>query len=101
MNPAEMPVFFNTWQDFLNKFNDKAWTFQQFTGLKDKDGREIYEGDILETFVFKIKIIYIIVFENGNFKVKELGNPNCNLDLYDIVKNTKIIGNIYENPELL
>lgn len=76
----------------------------QFTGLHDKNGKEIYEGDIVER---RIKIreeenLYIekVVFVSGAFqtecKEKELG------DFYEAPFQTfEIIGNIHENPELL
>ncbi|MDA2921682.1 YopX family protein [Patescibacteria group bacterium AH-259-L07] len=70
--------------------------FIQFTGLKDKNGKEIYEGDILMSRNFsgefsKIEVIYSQ--KEGAFTTKE-GY------LFARYEN-KIIGNIYENPELL
>lgn len=69
----------------------------QCTGVKDKNGKEIYEGDIVE-----YKTIYEwdkkpikrakIVFENGMFS-----SAGVIMDL----SRSKIIGNIWENPELL
>ena len=67
----------------------------QFTGLKDKNGKEIYEGDIVEyTMHRKVQVIEE-VFIDGEMGY-ELG-IGYNFDY----QKGKIIGNIYENPELL
>jgi len=79
----------------------------QFTGLKDKNGKEIYEGDICEgpsgpTKKVKAKIVY------DGFGVPGLMALDCCqfMDLAQVgaevgFKNIEIIGNLYENPELL
>lgn len=80
----------------------------QFTGLKDKNGKEIYEGDILEFTIwpdlddgysFDTKRIKDeIVFRSGCFSLKN------RMDLLFSIQPTRepvVIGNIYENPELL
>jgi len=71
----------------------------QFTGLKDKNGKEIYEGDIL----LKNNGDRFLVFWNNDalsYFVKNLrtGFENM-LDLHK--EPISIFGNIYENPELL
>lgn len=70
----------------------------QFTGLKDKNGKEIYEGDI---FSF-IGIKSIVIFENGAFIFEAKGMPEGAL-ISDVLRlnPSEIIGNIYENPDLI
>lgn len=74
----------------------------QYTGLKDKNGKEIYEGDIL---LYDSGSKTSVFYNNGAF-VRSYGNSNMYL-LYDsfiedgCLYNYEVIGNIYENPELL
>lgn len=65
----------------------------EFTGLKDKNSKEIYEGDIAEGN----HDIYVISFIGGEFCMKSKSRrlPMCNND------RVEIIGNIHENKELL
>lgn len=87
--------------------------YQQFTGLKDKDNKEIYEGDILKAVKIKDESVYFIgecKFENN----RECGSTNVLGFWFVGEKMTlsffqshfpyfdfEIIGNIFENPELL
>lgn len=65
----------------------------QYTGLKDKNGREIYDGDVIER-IYR----YEVRFKNGSFYGY---NPKGSLSAREIAADMLIIGNIYENPELL
>ena len=70
----------------------------QFTGLLDKDGKEIYEGDI-----FKRDNDTYEVSWNGTdaeWQAWKSKMEYLHLDIYE-VETAEVIGNIYENPELI
>lgn len=73
----------------------------QYTGLKDKNGVEIYEGDILdcEDFLDESYLMIVKFDGRGGFIAAEQSNDNDFLYLDDL--DFFVIGNIHENPELL
>lgn len=84
---------------YLGDLNSKKLNIMQYTGLKDKHGTEIYEGDIVQfdmPLSPKPQIRQIVYKERyAAFTVK-------NGDYFPIEDwNVEVIGNIYENPELL
>lgn len=108
-------IFFS-WQDCgyesLNKcLSDERWEFMQSTGLFDKNGKEIFEGDVVKTTRF-----FGRADETGGFYeydkelmgiVKQLEGAwvidtgNTAVYLWTEIEENEVVGNIYENPELV
>lgn len=69
-----------------------------FTGLKDKNGKEIYEGDILKTEHGATGIVYWLDGVGYKFDCNE---PMWKHPIHEMGGEREVIGNIYENPDLL
>lgn len=77
----------------------------QYTGLKDKNGKEIYESDLLRLY-FDVKELADWLWLQLTDEQKKNGYLDIEVKIPDIYQNAlpekiEIIGNIYENPELL
>ncbi len=102
--------------------NEKSvYQIMQFTGLTDKNDKEIYEGDIVKTTgcsKSRINDKFEVIFQVGAFQLLCIGiddkpiafitaavqikeNLEFDLNIESLPKYFEIIGNIYENPELL
>ena len=80
----------------------KAETVGQYTGLHDKNGKEIYEGDILQIDIERAWVIWNDKY--GYFELVPIGDYYFDSDVIgQALEYTKpeVIGNIYENKELL
>lgn len=78
---------------------------EQYTGLKDKNGKEIYEGDIISFENEKAHAGVLWLDGKAMFGIKWLGcgiEDEFDFDNWDICRGPiEVIGNIHENPELL
>ena len=97
---------YDDYEDFeYNDITDKV-EIMQYTGLHDKNGKEIFEGDIVNCQTKYGKAKAIIKFIDGKFvaywdsKITHPKNGH-HIACYDINKRFEVIGNIYENKELL
>lgn len=107
---------FITWQEIDSDGDTAPWfvevqenTIGQFTGLKDRNGNEIYEDDVAESPtidpIFGDPIIdmfdaTVIEFHDGAFVVN-YNNGSRRIYLSDLVEYVTIKGNIHDNPQLL
>lgn len=75
-------------------------TVGQYTGSTDKNGTKIFEGDIVKRYWLAENHIYTIDYDNG--LASFIGQRNANYTTFDCdATELEIIGNIYDNPELL
>jgi hypothetical protein len=89
--------FYGLYELLDKDYGRHNFIIQQFTGLKDKNGVEIYEGDILEMFDNLGKIVYL----DAAFIFQTLDSSEYELNKNEVAALGKIIGNIFENIDLL
>ena len=94
-NPAKHYIYHSANQKFIREVEPD--TVGQYTGLKDKNGREIYEGDIIEDILTAEK--QVVEFHGNAFTL--VGYKSRFFFTVFRSNEKQIIGNIYDNPELL
>ena len=101
-------IFYSSYDWNMGGWNDveiDISTLGQYTGLRDKDGKEIYEGDIVKSISGKVGYVIFLQQEMGYVVVWD----NCDTRLglrnrgegYECDGSIEVIGNIYDNPELI
>jgi uncharacterized phage protein (TIGR01671 family) len=81
--------------------DDGKDVLMQFTGLYDKNGKDIYEGDIMQAEVENPCSWLVVWNYNGFYLERYYDDGKKDEGYFGIITDWKVIGNIYDNPELL
>lgn len=91
-------------KDVCISFEVISETVGQYTGLKDKNNVKIFEGDIVECVYNGVLYTFVVVWDNSELDFKGTNgkeNYGKHFEYLTCCEEVKVIGNIYDNPELL
>lgn len=80
------------WFESHKHIDEYSETIMQYTGLKDKNGKDIYEGDLVNCNRYENEENYILEIKDIRYLPSELSGSNLNWK--------EVIGNVYQNTEL-
>lgn len=93
-----------SFHDPLYEYKQGNIILMQYTGLKDKNGKEIYERDIVDTVYDGELFTGVVVYDESELDFKATNgkeNYGSNFQYLPCCEEVEVIGNAYENPELL
>lgn len=93
--------FYSNTADMFIENTNRDFEIELWTGYLDKNGKKIYEGDILENKMTMEDLPYKVVFKWGAFYLVEIDGNDEDLMSEFLFMELEVIGNIHENAELL
>ena len=88
-------------EDYINYYEVDPFTVGQYTGLIDKNGKKIFEGDIARGVYGGTTYQQEIIFVGGCFALRHTYDRFAYCAMLNEHESVEVIGNIYDNPELI
>jgi len=83
------------WKNEHDHIGVKKGVLMQFTGLLDKNGKEIYEGDVVKV-MFPVEFVGVVEYDAPEWRIRRKSGT-----LWRFAECPEVIGNVFENPELI